>query len=260
MNLMKKMHKRTITFFLDEADELLKLDRQQGSRLMRTLRACVMERSCRFIFAGFREVEHELSSPGTPFNFTTAIRLDTFHHRTAAELITVPMENLGITITNRDQLVRWIVHETAGHPNYIQHYCATLVKLLDETDTREITPDHLARVNDNKDFRMRILDTFNQNTDDFEKAVVFSVAHKIQFTWDELDREMKKRHLLASVSETEASLGKLEQLGVVSRENKGFKFVVPILPQLVQENFPAGLLFAKANEQIRVAQRAKRRQ
>lgn len=249
MQRMKKMHKGTVVFFLDEVDHLLKLDREKGYELTKTLRACFQEGSCRFVFAGFREARREMAETALPFyNFGRPLNLGNFTEKPAAELVGVPMNNLGVKFISRNQVIRRIYQETAGHPNFLQHYCLALTSQLDETGSREITPEHLTKLADDESFRARVLDTFVFNTNDLEKAVAYAVADKEQFSVEDVDRQMKRRRLLLETRELEDACAKLESLGAVEQVSQVYRFTIPVFPQLLRERYGGEFLFAKANE------------
>lgn len=248
MQRMKEMYKGTIVFFLDEIDHLLKLDREKGYELTKLLRACFQEKSCRFIFAGFREAQRELGERDSPFNFSTQLPLSNLTQGQAAELVGEPMKNLGVKFVSRDQVIRRIYQETAGHPNFVQHYCLALTRQLDESGTREITPEHLTKLADDESFRTRVLETFVFNTNDLEKAVAYAVADREQFSIEDVDRQMKRRRLLLEIRELEDACRKLESLGVVDQVSQTFRFTIPVFPQLLRGRYGGEFLFAKANE------------
>jgi hypothetical protein len=248
MQRMKAMYKGTIVFFLDEIDNVLWFDRERSYELIRTFRACFQEGSCRFIFSGSREAQRELAKRDSPFNFSTDLILGSFTYDQAAEVVGVPMNNLGVKLVSRDQVIRRICWETAGHPNLIQHYCLALTRQLDETGTREIAPEHLTKLVEDESFRVRVLETFVFNTNDLEKAVAYAVADREHFSIEDVDRQMKRRRLLLTIWELEDACRKLEALGVVEQVGQVFRFTIPVFPQLLRERYGGEFLFAKANE------------
>ena len=248
MQKMRRVHKGPIVLFLDEVDHLLRFDRERSYELVRCLRACFQEKSCRFIFAGFRDAQREAGAATTPFNFTTNLTLGNLTHSQAAELVGIPMDNLGVKYVSRDQTIRRILQETAGHPNLVQHYCLALMRQLDEAGSREITPEHLTKLVDDEGFRARILETFVFNTNDLEKAIAYSVADRARFSIEDVDRQLKRRRLLVQTRELEDACRKLESLGVIDQEGQVYRFSIPALPQLLLNRYGGEFLFEKANE------------
>ena len=248
MRRLRKVHGRPIVLFLDEVDHLLKFDRQQDYALVHALRACVMEKTCRIISAGFRGAQHELAGLNTPFNFSTALPLGNLTMKQGIELVTAPMANLGVRYVSQDQVIRWIVQETAGHPNLIQHYCLALIRQLDEEDSREITPEHLSQLVNDEGFRIRVLETFVFNTNDLEKAIAYSVADRELFTTEDIDRRFKQQRILLQTAEIEDACRTLELLGVLEPDGPSYRFTMPVLPMLLRERYSAAFLFSKAEE------------
>jgi hypothetical protein len=253
MERMKAMRKGRIVFFLDEFDHLLKFDREKEYALMKALRASFQEGSCRLIFSGFREAQRELADPGSPFNFTsTLLTLSNLKYSQAADLIESPMDSLGVKIVSRDQVIQRIYKETAGHPNFIQHYCLTLMRDLDDEGTRVLTPEHLTRLADDESFRVRVLETFIFNTNDLEKAVAYAVSDREQFSVEDVDRQMKRRRIFIETRHLEDACRKLEALGVWHRTGNDYQFAIPVFPQLLRERYGGEFLFAKAKEHIKL--------
>ena len=252
MERMKAMHGGRIVLLLDEIDHLLKFDRKKEYAVMKALRASFQEGSCQLIFSGFREAQRELADPASPFNFTsTLLTLSNLKYPQAADLIESPMDSLGVKIANRDQVIQRIYKETAGHPNFIQHYCLTLMRDLDDEGTRTLTPEHLTRLGDDESFRVRVLETFVFNTNDLEKAVAYAVSDREQFSVEDVDRQMKRRRIFIETRHLEDACRKLEALGVWQRTGNDYQFAIPVFPQLLRERYGGEFLFAKAKEHIK---------
>lgn len=248
---MKSVHQGPIIFFLDELDHMLEFDRKQGYELIGILRACFQEGSCRIIFSGFREALRELRETDSPLNFSTPLILSNFSESQAAELVQVPMNNLGVEFDSQDQVVRRIYRETAGHPNVIQHYCLSVLRQLDESGIRTIAPENLARLADDESFRARVLETFVYNTNDLEKAVAYAVADLDLFSIEDVDLQMKRHRILLEIRDLEDACRKLESLGLVTQQHQNYQFVIPVFPQLLRERYGGDFLFSKAKEHVK---------
>ena len=249
MKRMKAMYGAGIVFFLDEIDHLLAWDRPANYELVKTMRACFQNGHCRFLFAGFREAQRELATPDSPFNsFGTPLYLSNFTMEQAAELVSTPMNALGVKLVGRHQLVNRIYRETNGHPNFLQHYCTALIRQLDEAGSREITAENLARLSEDEGFRTRVLETFISNTNDVDKAVAYAVADREEFSLDDIDKQIKRHRLFLETRELEDACKSLATLGVIGWVGKGYRFTVPVFPQLLRERYGGEFLFTKANE------------
>jgi len=161
------------------------------------------------------------------------------------------MDSLGVKIASRDQVIQRIYKETAGHPNFIQHYCLALMRDLDEEGTRNLTADHLTTLADDESFRVRVLETFVYNTNDLEKAVAYAVSEKEQFTVEDVDKQMKRCRILMETRYLEDACRKLEALGILHRTGNDYQFAIPAFPQLLRERYGGEFLFTKAKEHIK---------
>jgi len=161
------------------------------------------------------------------------------------------MDNLGVKMAGRDQIIQRIYKETAGHPNFIQHYCLTLMRDLDEEGTRKLTPKHLTRLADDESFRVRVLEAFVFNTNDLEKAVAYAVSERTQFSVEDVDRQMKRRRILIETRHLEDACRKLEALGIWHRTGNDYQFAIPVFPKLLRERYGGEFLFTKAKEHIK---------
>jgi hypothetical protein len=106
LDRMRKMYGGRIVLLLDEADNLIDLDKRSNYPILLVLRRSTNVGSCRCIFAGFREVYKQAQSLESPFyNFTTPMILSSMSIDQTRQLILSPMRNLNIEISNEEQLV-----------------------------------------------------------------------------------------------------------------------------------------------------------
>jgi hypothetical protein len=172
---MKRKHGRKLVFLLDEFDYLI-AHPYENSELLGNLRASTMKGVCQFVVAGYRETRDALNNQQSPFfNFANPLQLNEFRTKDAEELIATPMDNLGVTIKNKDEIVKRIIGETGGHPNLIQYYCSVLLAKLDQTGRREIASEDLIDVYNDANFRRHLIDSFVENTSNLEKAIVYAL-------------------------------------------------------------------------------------
>ncbi|MBM4429827.1 MAG: hypothetical protein FJ026_05680, partial [Chloroflexi bacterium] len=177
---MKRKYGTKLILLLDEIDDLIVLHGGDWS-LFRTLRAAANKGVCQYVVAGFREAQKQLHNLDSPFyNFADEIRLNEFTRQHARELIVTPMQNLGIRFKNESEIVGRIFEETAGHPNLIQFYCTILVRQLEISGLRELSPQHLTSVYGDDVFRNHLLRSFIDNTQNLEKAIVYAILQNVQ--------------------------------------------------------------------------------
>jgi len=252
---MSRAFKSKLIFLLDEIDNLVIMQRGDWE-LFRMLRASANKGACQYIMAGFREAMREQYMLDSPFyNFAQDIRLNEFTRQQANELINIPMENLRVRIKQKEQVVSRIYEETAGHPNLIQYYCLILLRHLDRTGEREITPESLIDVYSDEGFKSHLLTSFMQNTENREKALVYSLLtiddriSKQGFTQEQIDEALRKGGIALPQDDIDEACNVLMLAGVVRRKEKEFFFTSPVFTKVLLHTYDLDYLFRKVKEE-----------
>jgi hypothetical protein len=155
------MEGNKIKFIFDEIDALLELDKKNNYQMMRNFRSMSQDRYCQFIFAGFKELYNTKRHLENPmYNFCEEIILDPLDEEASLDLITKPMESIGIHYhKNEDR--KLILEYTARHPNLMQFLCTQLVKKVEKhTDIEERRTIFKNDIEDvfNKEYQNYIMD------------------------------------------------------------------------------------------------------
>jgi hypothetical protein len=252
---MARAQKRKITFFLDEIDNLVIMQRGNWE-LFRMLRASSNKGACRYIMAGFREAMREQYLIDSPFyNFAQEIRLNEFTRRQAHDLIVTPMENLRVRFRNKDEVVGRVYEETAGHPNLIQYYCTILLRRLDQTGDREISPESLIDVYADEGFRSHLLTSFMQNTENREKALIYAVlasseeSHSRGFSHPFIDAALRRRGIVLPQDAIDEACNVLTLAGILYRKGKEYFFASPVFTKVLRQSYDLEYLFRKVKEE-----------
>jgi len=252
---MSKLLKAKIIFLLDEVDNLVIMQRGDWE-LFRMLRASSNKGACQYILAGFREAMQEQYMLDSPFyNFAQEIRLNEFTRQQARELIATPMENLRVHIRNEEEVVSRIYEETAGHPNLIQYYCLILLRHLDMTGSREITPDSLIDVYADEGFTSHLLTSFMQNTENREKALIYAilisaeVAGSKGFGQEEIDAVLRKGGIILTQKAIDEACNVLTLAGIIHRKGQVYRFTSPVFTKVLQQTYDLSFLFRKIKEE-----------
>jgi hypothetical protein len=243
--------KRPLTFLLDEVDHLIRFDRRENWALLQALRASSNKGFCRYILTGYREaIEESLNVRAPMYNFVTRLPVANLSQKDTQRLVEVPMENLGVSFERRGDLIAQIFQQTAGHPNFVQFYCYTLVQLMDRQDLRRIGPNDLALVHGDQEFERYVFRTFTANTTDLEKAVVYGMVmdNGDQFTARDVDIVLKKRKVFLRAGQIEEACDNLRMAGVLDKQGQAFAFAIPILTRLLKDHYDVDHLFSKARE------------
>jgi ATPase domain predominantly from Archaea len=250
---MSKAFKTKIIFLLDEVDNLVIMQRGDWE-LFRMLRASANKGACQYIIAGFREAMREQYMLDSPFyNFGQEVRLSEFSRQQAHDLIVTPMENLRVRFKNREEVVNRIYEETSGQPNLIQYYCLILLRRLDETGEREISPESLIDVYEDEGFQSHLLTSFMQNTENREKALVYSVLGGMDgyqnFSQAFIDESLRKRGIIMPQDDIDDACNVLTMAGVIHRKGRDFAFTSPIFIRVLQQSYDLEYLLRKVEEE-----------
>jgi ATPase domain predominantly from Archaea len=252
---MSKVLKAKIVFLLDEIDNLVIMQRGDWE-LFRMLRASSNKGACQYIIAGFREAMREQYMLDSPFyNFAQEIRLNEFSRQQARELILTPMENLRVRFRQEEEVVDRIYEETAGHPNLIQYYCLILLRRLDETGSREITPESLIDVYSDEGFTSHLLTSFMQNTENREKALIYAILMSSEdagykgFSHEEIDAVLRKGGIILQQNAIDEACNLLTLAGVIHRKGREHYFTSPVFTRVLQQSYDLNYLFRKVKEE-----------
>ena len=252
---MSKQLKSKIIFLLDEVDNLVIMQRGDWE-LFRMLRASSNKGACQYIIAGFREAMREQYMLDSPFyNFTQEIRLSEFTRQQARQLIVTPMENLRVRFRNEEEVISRIYEETAGHPNLIQYYCLILLRHLDQTGGREISPKSLIDVYSDEGFTSHLLTSFMQNTENREKALIYALMISTEnagskgFTQEQIDDVLRKQGILLPQKDIDEACNVLTLAGVIHRKGKEYYFTSPVFTKVLQQTYDLDYLFRKVKDE-----------
>ncbi|RPJ26011.1 MAG: ATP-binding protein [Chloroflexi bacterium] len=255
LDRMRSMCKGKIILLLDEIDNLITLQRGDWE-LLRMLRAAANSGSCQLVIAGFREAMREHNLLDSPFyKFAQEVRLNEFTWKQAHDMIVTPMENLRIRFKNKDEIVGRIYEETAGHPNLIQYYCLILLRRLDQTGEREISPDKLIDVYLDEGFKSHLLTSFLLNTQNREKAIIYALLQKTDedqlrsFSQAHMDAMLKKQGMVLLQHEMDEACNLLILSGVLHRKGRDYSFTSPVFMKVLQQTYDLKYLIRKVKEE-----------
>jgi len=144
---------KPLIILLDEADKLIVPDRAAGYTLFNALRAMANAGRCRFILSGEQTLRAELTNPNSPlYNFANETLIGRLNFHAVEELVTRPMKQLEINLTDEAEIVQRIWDFTSGHPNIVQRLCQRLIVRLNQRGDRHLTLDDVEAVATDPDF------------------------------------------------------------------------------------------------------------
>ncbi|MCK4763325.1 MAG: hypothetical protein KAW12_14095 [Candidatus Aminicenantes bacterium] len=143
-----------ITFVFDEIDDLIVFDSKNNFKLLRIFRSLSQENICQFIFSGFQELFKQQRDIENPlYNFCEEIELGPLEKEAALELITSPMESIGVQYKNLEDR-ELILRYTGCHPNLLQFFCKKLIENVEKhhrsKERRTIFKEDIEKLYDTK--------------------------------------------------------------------------------------------------------------
>ena len=247
---LRQQSEKTPLFILDEIDELLKYDRNHNYQLLRTFRALFNEEMVQIIISGYDELYYEKHSIESPlFNFCHPLQLDKLKRDEALDLITIPMENIGVKYDNlKDREL--ILQYTSGHPNLLQYFCINLIKEVethkDEHTQRVIFKKDIERVFGSPEYESYIVDDFylffTDDVSPVEKLIILLLTYHypsdMSFSATEITNLLKENGYVVQTNDLQKYLNKLLLRYVLDKESGGkFSFALPIFPEILKRKY-----------------------
>lgn len=240
--------KQSIALFIDELDTILDFDEKQGWELLDILRETVEGHpSCRVFFAGFRKVMAAKQSLSAPlFNFTTPIELPLFSRQETVEMVTKPLERLGVKVPT--ELSETIYQETTGHPELIQLHCKIIIQFLKDHNRIPTGADLFTEVFNDAEYKQKVLGTFLANTNAHEELLCYLLIAdsekaanptEYEFGHQEVNRVLKEQDITLELRNINGIINNLKVSGIITPvigPHERFRFSAP---QLV--NYIVGL-------------------
>jgi hypothetical protein len=234
--------KRPVAVFIDEVDRILEFDAKQNNELLHLLRETFEgHHFCRIFLAGFRKVMEAKQSISAPvFNFTNFIELPLFDREETFEMVTKPLERLGIAVSDTD-LPEAIYTETGGHPELIQIHCAEIVRFMQAHRRVPTGADLLTGVFNTGEYKQKVLGTFLSNTNPHEELLCYllmSDAEKTGRTADyyfephDVNRVLTSVDTRMSVRDIASIITNLKVSGIISQlvsTREQYRFCAPKL-------------------------------
>jgi hypothetical protein len=244
--------KKRITFIMDEVDNLLESDKNNGWELFNILSAAQAEGYCRIIITGYRTVFEEILNLYSPiFKNLEFIRIHDLDHRSAVSLITQPIRDMGILFAETDKIIERILTQTSRQPNLIQFMCKKLIEIVEKRNANEITFEDILEVEKSAEYRNYISDTFIWNAIPIEKLVSFCMLDCDQFTFKEIDMEMEKRGISLEENDLQRICAILEMANVFRKVEGKYQFSNPVLPQILKKDYDPGHMIEKLSKEVK---------
>jgi len=238
LELQKRNPGRLIVFLLDEIDQLLTADSQppRPGQLFKLLRSLSHQGKCRFIFSGSRCLYEHLNDPRSPFfNFCKYLTLRPLDKESVAEIVGAPLEQLGIELVQKAELIERIADLTSGHPNLTQRICDGLLRTI---QVRRISLTDFEGVINGFEFLEHFVNTARGEATPLERLISL-LMDASEFTVQDVAASLS----IHGVNPREGIQASLEMmcLGMLlERRGDGYRFLLKHFPRIVRkcENVP----------------------
>jgi len=239
---------KRIIFLFDEVDGLLEFDRQNHYEIMRTFRTLAQKNFCQFIFAGFKELFHVQRDIENPlYNFCEEMRLKPLDKQSGLELITKPMESIGVHYKNNEDR-KLILFYTGCHPHLLQYYCKTLLERVERhekvEDRRIIFAEDIEDIY-NREYQDYILDDvylFSTEMSALNRLILTRLAQNYpegngtKFSITEIKNLLTKYNLNINRKDLHIHLKYLIMRFALLDEGKDiYKFAIPVFPEILRK-------------------------
>jgi hypothetical protein len=252
---MHMMHGGRITIMLDEADQLVKWERNEWE-IASTLRASVSAGHCRYILAGFKDLMNELYNSNSPFFMAfEPVRLGPFDRKDTEDVILRPMRSLRMRFVDEAEVVTRIHSNTRGHPLLVQYYCKKLIDQLEHRSHRTFSPANLTDIDKSDGLKALVIHAFRDNVSKQDKALVYALLHqfpkdKDTFSPGEMYGALQKEGCPSSPEKIDRSCERLVLAGILVREGSRHGFSSPIFPRILRANYDLDHLLSVAKKEM----------
>ncbi|MGK7875346.1 MAG: ATP-binding protein [Xenococcaceae cyanobacterium] len=237
-NLKQRNDYREIIFIFDEVDELLAYDLDTKERLFKTFRNLSQSENdnVHFIFSGTTTLVKRMLNPDSPlFNFCQGIKIKLLEEKSARDLVTIPMGNIGVKFENEEASVQRILGITARHPNLIQYLCDLLIKKINKKQERTIREGDVESAINSDDFYQYCETLIWGQCKAIDKLIVYLMWSYPQFTESDVIEEFMRRKL--DPEGVKKSLETLQIYSTLSKKNGNgtYSFTFPEFAKLMEK-------------------------
>ncbi|MGA9774202.1 MAG: AAA family ATPase [Blastocatellia bacterium] len=248
---------KPLVLLLDETDKLIPAERSSGWPIFNALRTLSNAKRMQVVLSGESTMREAMGDASSPlFNLANPILLGPLDSYAVEELITAPMKELYIRLTDEPAIVRRIYDFTSGHPNIIQRLCSRLIDQLNKSGTRSIALDDINLVIDDPAFQEGdFLQTYWDQATLLERIITllmaqtaigrhFSFLHRLgirlnrsakAYQLDRIRNLLRKRaQIVPTVAQTREALDRLTNLRFILKHSSvGYQFAVESFPRVL---------------------------
>ncbi len=241
-----------LVILLDEVDALLENDRQHGHALFGVFRALSQENRCRFVFCGERVLYRQLHAADSPlFNFCDAIQLGYLQEQAVWRIVQEPMQTMGVSIQNQDEVIAEIINLSSCHPNLVQYLCQQMILEANSRHSRVITSLDLAQVRHSSQFHEFFLQVTWGNTTALERVITLLVADHELLSLGDMEDLLARRGFAVPQDTLNQAIAGLRLYSILIKEGQHYRFASRVFAEIIHESQEIDVLLTSLRNQVR---------
>ena len=227
---------RTPVLLLDEVDQLLRHDLQQGAPLLSVFHALSQERVCRFCFCGERTLNGALRDANSPLRaFCSPLRLGYLQERDVRWIVQEPMREMGLSFEAPETTLQEIVALSGRHPNIVQAICQHLIERVSQRNERVIRADDLAWVRGSTEFRDLFFEISWGNATTLERLITVLMTEHGLFGPQQVRDALYAVGVTLHDSELKAALEGLLLTALLKEQGSQYTFATGAFARMLRE-------------------------
>jgi len=239
-----------LVFMLDEVDGLLKTEKDRGEPVLSVMRKLANEQICWFIFCGSKILIRQLrDSESALFNFPETLALAYLSREEMDEVITRPLETLGIQMDNASAVLDAAWKLISGHPNLTQFVGRVLVNASNENQSHSISPADVENLWTDATFVQFYFDTIWGAASSLERLITLLMSPE-PFGSSGVEKAFHTAGASATSVQIDAGLETLVAYSVLKRVGRLHTFVPEAFHRLLDLNYEKERLIAREVEKV----------
>ena len=250
LRALRTQSDQPLVFILDEVDDLLKAEKDRDESVLSVMRELANEQTCWFIFCGSKILIRQLrDSNSALFNFPETLALTYLSREEMDEVITRPLETLGIHMDDVSAVLDAAWALTSGHPNLTQFVGRVLVNASNENQNRSIGQADVENLWTDAAFVQFYFDTIWGAASPLERLITLLMPPE---PFGSSDVEKVFHAVGASVTsiQIDAGLETLVAYSVLKRVGRLHTFVPMAFHRLLDLNYEKERLIAREVEKV----------
>ncbi|HEX2993358.1 MAG TPA: hypothetical protein VHP14_00950, partial [Anaerolineales bacterium] len=247
---------KPLVLLMDEVDELLRFERENGELLLGAWRQSAQAGICHFIFCGSRRLAQDVDDPlhQTLFNFPQPLPLGCLNPDTAQKVFTEPLDALDIAMEEKTQLTKQVMELTSGHPYLIQYVGWELVTAANDYNRpeRKILLRDLEELRSGAKFADEYLRTIWGHAGSLEKLITL-LSPAEGFKVETIEELLAKEGLQIPTNEVDMALKMLRIYAILDKQEQTYTFIPRAFHDILQQTQPVKRLIEQEKKELQAA-------